>query len=171
MSTTPDGAPRRQAPPLSRTAGADPSRRAARAAAPAARERSRRPSRASSASAGRSGSTVWRRYGAGLSSIALAIATVPVSFFVWYAIISLGAFPGDQAVSDLLVGALYTAVVHALLLAGVLLGVSSIRARRRERRTPIAGWIGIVLNVLVLLYWELLVSPWLVELWNRATGS
>lgn len=96
---------------------------------------------------------------------------MPISFFVWYALISLGAYPGDQAVSDLLVGVAYTALIHALLLVGVLLGVSSIRARRREGRPPIVGWIGVVLNVLVVVYWELLVSPWLVVLWNRATGS
>ncbi|QHC58248.1 hypothetical protein [Rathayibacter sp. VKM Ac-2760] len=99
------------------------------------------------------------------------MVVVPVAFFVWYAIISLGAFPGDQAVSDLLVGVVYTAVIHALLLAGVLLGVSSIRARRRAGRPPVAGWIGVALNVLVVIGWELLVSPWLVVLWNRAVGA
>ncbi|SMH47362.1 hypothetical protein SAMN06295885_2959 [Rathayibacter oskolensis] len=171
MSTSSDGAPGRQAPPAPRTAGAAPTRRAARAAAPASRAAARRPARSVSAAAGSRTTGFWRRYGAGLSSIALAVITVPILFFVWYALISLGAYPGDQAVSDLLVGVLYTAIVHAMLLVGVLLGVSSVRARRREGRPPVAGWIGIVLNALVLVYWELLVSPWLVELWNRATGS
>ena len=103
--------------------------------------------------------------------MAIAVVTVPISFFVWYSLISLGAYPGDRAVSDLVVGVLYTALIHALLLVGILLGVSSIRARRREKRPPIAGWIAVVLNLLVLVYWELLVSPWLVVLWNRAVGA
>ncbi|MWV49491.1 hypothetical protein GRS96_09415 [Rathayibacter sp. VKM Ac-2803] len=167
MSTSPDGAPGRRAA-SARTAGAAPTRRTARAAAPAS---ARRPARAASTASGGRASTAWRRHGPALASIAIALIVVPISFFVWYALISLGAFPGDQAVSDLLVGVLYTAVVHALLLAGVLLGASSIRARRREGRPAVAGWIGVVLNVLVVVYWELLVSPWLVELWNRATGS
>ncbi|KQQ04125.1 MULTISPECIES: hypothetical protein [unclassified Rathayibacter] len=170
MSSSPDGAPGRRAAPA-RTAGAAPSRRAARTAAPATRTAGRRPSRAASVASGARATAGWRRYGPALASIAIALITVPISFFVWYALISLGAFPGDQAVSDLLVGVLYTAIVHALLLAGVLLGVSSIRARRREGRPAVAGWIGVVLNVLVVVYWELLVSPWLVELWNRATAS
>lgn len=114
---------------------------------------------------------LWRRYGAALSGMAIALVTVPISFFVWYSLISLGAYPGDRAVSDLVVGVLYTALIHALLLVGILLGVSSIRARRREKRPPIAGWIAVVLNLLVLVYWELLVSPWLVVLWNRAVGA
>ncbi|KZX22644.1 hypothetical protein EV639_11129 [Rathayibacter tanaceti] len=114
---------------------------------------------------------MWRRHGPAILSIVLAILAVPLSFFVWYALISLGAYPGDQAVSDLLIGVLYTAIVHSILLAGILLGVSSIRARRREKIVPIVGWIGIVLNAIVLIYWELLVSPWLVVLWNRAIGA
>ncbi|AZZ54723.1 hypothetical protein C5E08_01640 [Rathayibacter iranicus] len=113
----------------------------------------------------------WRRYGPAVLSILLPLFAVPLSFFVWYALISLGAYPGNQAASDLIVGVLYTALVHAILLAGILLAVSSIQARRREGRLPIAGWIGVVLNAVVLIYWQLLVSPWLVVLWNRVTGS
>ncbi|MCJ1689122.1 hypothetical protein [Rathayibacter sp. VKM Ac-2927] len=166
MSTSSDGAPRRPRTTAPRAAGAAPARRAA----PAPRTRTRTASSSAAASGGRF-AALRRRYGAATASILLAIVVVPIAFFVWYAIISLGAYPGDQAVSDLLVGVLYTAIIHALLLAGVLLGVSSIRARRREGRPAIAGWIGVGLNVLVVLFWELLVSPWLVELWNRAVGA
>ncbi|MCJ1672457.1 hypothetical protein MT355_04245 [Rathayibacter sp. VKM Ac-2929] len=166
MSTSSDGAPRRPRTTASRVAGAAPARRAA----PAPRTLTRTASSSAAAPGGRF-ATLRRRYGAATASILLAIVVVPIAFFVWYAIISLGAYPGDQAVSDLLVGVLYTAIIHALLLAGVLLGVSSIRARRREGRPAIAGWIGVVLNVLVVVFWELLVSPWLVELWNRAVGA
>ncbi|AZZ48475.1 hypothetical protein C5C31_10165 [Rathayibacter rathayi] len=182
MSTSSDGAPGRQGPPAPRAAGAAPSRRSIRTAAEAGARR------AAAVTGGRRSSTggartetsrtnaisagaVVRRYGAGIAAILLAALAVPISFFVWYALISLGAYPGDQAVSDLLVGVLYAALVHAVLLTGILLAVSSIRARRREKRPPIAGWIGVVVNVLMLVYWELLVSPWLVVLWNRATGS
>lgn len=167
MSTSSDGAPRRPRTTASRVAGAAPARRAA---ASAPRSRTRRPAAPATAEQGRF-AALRRRYGAATASILLALIVVPIAFFVWYAIISLGAYPGDQAVSDLLVGVLYTAIIHALLLVGVLLGVSSIRARRREGRPPIAGWIGVALNVLVVLGWELLVSPWLVELWNRAVGA
>ncbi|TDX74098.1 hypothetical protein EDF35_4131 [Rathayibacter sp. PhB151] len=167
MSTSSDGAPRRPRTTASRVAGTAPARRAA---APAPRTRTRTASPSAASSGGRF-AALRRRYGSATASILLAIVVVPIAFFVWYAIISLGAYPGDQAVSDLLVGVLYTAIIHALLLAGVLLGVSSIRARRREGRPAVAGWIGVVLNVLVVLFWELLVSPWLVELWNRAVGA
>ncbi|PPF12072.1 hypothetical protein [Rathayibacter sp. AY1A5] len=184
MSTSSDGAPGRQGPPAPRAAGAAPSRRSIRTAAEAGARRAaaatggRRSSTGGvRAEAARTGATAsgargfLRRCGAGIVSVLLAVLAVPLSFFVWYALISLGAYPGDQAVSDLLVGVLYTALVHAVLLAGILLAVSTLRARRREKRPPIAGWIGVVLNVLVLVYWQLLVSPWLVVLWNRATGS
>jgi len=167
MSTSPDGAPRRPAAPASRAAGSASPRRSVRGASPSYRPRNAaRPS-----SSGGRASGWWRRYGPALAGSAIAVITVPISFFVWYSLISLGAYPGDRAMSDLIVGVLYTALIHALLLVGVLLGVSSIRARRREKRPPIAGWIAVVLNVLVLVYWELLVSPWLVVLWNRAVGA
>jgi len=170
MSTSPDGAPGRRGAPAQ--AAPAPSRRSVRQAAQPSRSAARRPARARAAApSARGAGAVWRRHGPAAASIAIALITVPISFFVWYALISLGAYPGDQTVSDLLVGALYTALIHALLLVGVLLGVSSIRARRREGRPAVAGWIGVVLNVLVVVYWELLVSPWLVVLWNRATGS
>lgn len=173
MSTSSDGAPVREEPPAPPVAGAAPLRRTMRAAARAGARRAavvpggRRSSRNPAASEHGG----WRRYGPAVLSIALALFAVPLSFFVWYALISLGAYPGNKAVSDLIVGVLYTAFVHAILLAGILLAISSIQARRREGRPPIAGWIGVVLNAVVLIYWELLVSPWLVVLWNRAIGS
>ncbi|WP_146076718.1 hypothetical protein [Rathayibacter tritici] len=184
MSTSSDGAPGRQDPSAPRAAGAAPSRRSIRMAAEAGARRAavvtggrrsstggtRTESSRTNATDSDAGRFV-RRYGAGIAAILLAALAVPISFFVWYALISLGAYPGDQAVSDLLVGVLYTALIHAVLLAGILLAVSSIRARRREKRPPIAGWIGVVANGLVLVYWQLLVSPWLVVLWNRAIGS
>lgn len=182
MSTSSDGAPKR---PVSPALGASaPSRRTLGEMVPVVKATVRRPVRAAAAAIGRPAASgggaaasgrgaagVRRRHGAGMLSIAIAVVTVPLSFFIWYQLISLGAYPGDQVVGDLIMGVVYTAVVHALLLAGILLGVSSIRARRREGRIPIAGWIGIVLNALVLVYWELLVSPWLVALWNRAVGA
>ncbi|MBF4463548.1 MULTISPECIES: hypothetical protein [unclassified Rathayibacter] len=175
MSTSPDGAPPRQGSSAPRAAGAAPSRRSIRLSAEAGARRaagaggSRRAGRSTVATT--TAGSLGRRHGAALSSILLGLIVIPISFFAWYAIISLGAYPGQQAVSDLILAVVYTAIVHALLLAGVLLGAGSIRARRRSGRIPVAGWIGVVVNLLVLVYWELLVSPWLVELWNRAVGS
>ncbi|AJM77393.1 hypothetical protein C5C66_04210 [Rathayibacter toxicus] len=120
---------------------------------------------------GRGAAKFRRRHGAVFFSILLALCAVPLSFFVWYALISLGAYPGKQALTDLFLGILYTACVHAILLAGILVAVPSIRARRREGGISVTGWIAVVLNGLVLAYWELLVSPWLVELWNRLVGG
>lgn len=170
MSTSSDGAPGHQSHPVPRAAAAAPTRRSARIAAELGARRAGILTGASHTTAF-AGRGFWRRHGPAAFSIALAFLVVPLSFFVWYALISLGAYPGKQAVSDLLIGVFYTALVHAILLAGILLAVSSIRARRRERRLPVLGWIGVVLNALVLVYWELLVSPWLVMLWNRVFGG
>jgi uncharacterized membrane protein len=99
------------------------------------------------------------------------IVGLPSSFFVWFGILSLGAYPADHAVSDLIVGVVITALFHAALILGMLFGVASIRAHRRAGRLPIVGWIGVVLGALVVIFWELLVSPWLVDLWNKAVGG
>jgi hypothetical protein len=105
------------------------------------------------------------------ATILIPIVALPLSFFVWYSIISLGSYPADQQVGDLVVGLLSTALFHAFLLLGILFGVVLIRAARRAKKVSVVGWIGAVLGVLVIIYWELLVSPWIVDLWNKATGA
>lgn len=107
----------------------------------------------------------------GLCSILIPIAMLPASFFVWFSIISLGSFPDDQHVGDLIVALVLTALVHAVLLLGILFAIASLRSARRRKRWGIVGWVGIVLGALVIVYWELLVSPWIVDLWNKATGA
>lgn len=105
------------------------------------------------------------------ASILIPIVALPVSFFVWYSIISLGSYPGQQKIGDLVVALISTALFHAFVLLGVLFGIVVVRAARRAKKLGIAGWIGIVLGALVIVFFELLVSPWIVDLWNKATGA
>ncbi|NQX12941.1 hypothetical protein HQQ80_15010 [Microbacteriaceae bacterium VKM Ac-2855] len=168
MSTAPDASPRRSA---RIAAESNPKRPRATRSRSANGPSPQGPSQSGRSSKGAARSLAGRIDWYGWGSIAIPIVALPVSFFVWYMIISLGSYPNDQRIGDLIVGLLLTAAYHAVILVGILFAIVSIRAARRAKRWGVLGWIGVVLGVLVIIYWELLVSPWLVDLWNKATGA